>query len=163
MSPTLLKYVLAAVLALAGAATAHADAGTSANGKASASIDLRVVIPTVLRVSTVTQPSTVEVDERHVAQGYVDLDQATTLRLVSNSRRGMDVGIALDGDLVSRAVVRMLDVELDAQGARSMNRIAVQPVKDEAVGVSYRLYLNERAKPGTYRWPVSLMFSPVSA
>lgn len=163
MSPSLLKYVFAVVAGLAGAASAHADAGTPVNAKASASINLRVVIPTVLRVSTVSQPATVQVDASHVAQGYVDLDQATMLQLASNSRRGMDLGIALDAQLVSRAVVRILDAEIHAEGGHSTNRIALQPVVDQPVRVSYRLYLNERARPGTYRWPVSLMFAPASA
>ena len=163
MSPSPIAYALAAVLGLAVAASANADAGKPVDRKASASIDLRVVIPTVLRVSTVSQASTVRIDESHVAQGYVDLDQATMLQLASNSRRGMDIGIALDGQLVSRAVVRMLGVEIEVEGGHSTSRIASQAVVDQPVGVSYRLYLNARAEPGTYRWPVSLMFSPVSA
>lgn len=142
---------------------ARADSALGSGGKAAASIDLRVVIPTVLRIEPVSQPSHLQLDGEHIRQGYVDLDEATVVRMVSNARRGIDLSVALDGTLVSRAVIRVLGNEWTADAAGATTHVATPRLNGEVVKVSYRLYLDRRATAGTHRWPVGLRFSPASA
>lgn len=60
---------------------------------AKASIDIRIVVPVVIRVISMAQPDQVVIDESHIALGYIDLDAGTSVMLTSNNRSGYPVAI----------------------------------------------------------------------
>jgi hypothetical protein len=153
-----LPIVIACLAAIAPLA-APAESGTSSGGPAHAAIDFRVVIPTVLRVSVVSQPASIELQARHLEQGYIDLDAATLVAITSNARRGLNVSVAIDTRLVSRAVVRLLGSVIAADGSGAASLIRTSPGRERQVPVSYRLYLDSRATQGVHPWPVALGFS----
>jgi hypothetical protein len=155
--------VFACMAALGASLAVRAESGTGTEGKAHASLDFRVVIPMVLRVSVVSQPMSIEIDERHLRQGYIELDAATLVRLTSNDPRGLNVSVEFDTRLVSRVVVRLLDNVIAAYGTGASGLIRMAARREQQVPVSYRLYLDSRATAGVHPWPVALVFSPGSA
>jgi hypothetical protein len=155
--------VLACIAALGASLAARAESGPGTEGKAHASMDFRIVIPMVLRVSVVSQPVSIELDERHLMQGYIELDAATLVRLTSNDPRGLNVSVAFDTRLVSRVVVSLLDNVIAAEGSGASRLIRTTTRREQQVPVSYRLYLDSRATAGVHPWPVVLGFSSASA
>jgi len=148
-----------ALIASLGPVPCHAESG-SGQRSASTRLDFRIVIPAIVRVKALEQPAGIAVSEQDIAQGYIDIDRATSLLLTSNSTQGYSLGVAFDAQLLDRVRVRIAGQQFDA-GAGT-GRIAVHAAKlvDAPVEVGYRLYLKAGVHPGTYRWPVMLAFAP---
>lgn len=145
-------------LALAAfAAGTHAESGTGTH-YARASINVRVVIPVVVRVKALLQPQSLPIREADVARGYVDLDDATSMRLTSNSLSGFSLSVAFDPKLVSRVIVRMQGLAVEAGAPGSWIHVEAPKMMDAPLRVGYRLYLAPGAHEGTFAWPVSLAF-----
>ncbi|MGZ5073768.1 MAG: hypothetical protein ACXWBL_11550, partial [Usitatibacter sp.] len=80
-------FTAAAAFALFALAGAGAHAGSAiAPARAQASVDMRIVVPAFVRVEAQASPGVVPIGEADVARGYVDVDDATSLVLTSNSR-----------------------------------------------------------------------------
>jgi len=150
---------LVAYALMLASATCSAETNQG-NKRASASIDFRVIIPVVLRARTLEQQSHIRVEPHHISQGYVDLEEASTIELTSNSRHGYQLSARYDA-----AVLAKMDVHIDAQrmtataGSGSM-RVHARPRLNAVVRVGYRLYLQPSVTVGEYRWPVALSFAP---
>lgn len=128
--------VLAAIIPIPGRAEAPLVAR--------ASVDFRIVIPAFVRVKTLVNPQRLQVTMRDVERGYVDLDDASSLLLTSNSPAGYSVSVAFDPTVVSEVDVRM----------PSRSGVMI----DAALHIGYRLHLKSGVAPGDYRWPVVLTF-----
>lgn len=142
---------------IAGLFPAHGNAGGigSAHGKR-ASVGLKVFVAAVMKVTGVLQPDRLTIDERDLARGYVDLDHASSFLLKSNTP-GFTVTANFDAALLSSVAIRMPGQANAASHAPAY--FATPTPGDELVHVGYRLYLNPAARPGTYRWPVTLTFA----
>ncbi|HEY6721148.1 MAG TPA: hypothetical protein VI363_05870 [Burkholderiales bacterium] len=151
--------VLAFALAIAApAARAESAAGTS---HAQASIDMRIVIPAFVRTRSQSDPAEVPIGEADIVRGYVDLDEATSLVLTSNSSSGFMVSVAFDERLVSRVVVRIDGRVLEAAAPGEIH-VPSRKVVDKPMRVGYRLFLAPSASAGVHRWPVMLRFAPTA-
>jgi hypothetical protein len=151
--------VLAFALAIAApAAHAESAAGTS---HAQASIDMRIVIPAFVRTRLQSDPAEVPIGEADIARGYVDLDEATSLVLTSNSRTGYTMAVAFDERLVSRVAVRIDGRVLEAAAPGEIHVVS-RMIVDKALRVGYRLFLAPGASAGVHRWPVRLRFAPTT-
>jgi len=142
-------------------ASATCSAETSQGDKrASASVDFRIIIPVILRTRTLEQQSHFKVEPQHISQGYIDLEDASTIELTSNSRNGYQLSARYDAGMLAK-----MDVRIDAQlmtatsGAGSM-RIHTPPRLNAVIRIGYRLYLQPSVAVGEYRWPVALTFAP---
>jgi hypothetical protein len=141
-----------------GASHGESAAGTS---RAQALIDVRIVIPAFVRTRLQSDPAEVPIGEADVARGYVDLDEATSLVLTSNSPSGFTMAVAFDERLVSRIAVRIEGQVLQAAAPGELH-VASRMIVDKALRVGYRLFLAPGASAGVHRWPVSLRFAPAS-
>ena len=138
-------------------AQARAESMTGAPG-AQAHIDFRIVIPAIVRARALTTPRYLPVGADDVARGYVDVDDATSLVLTSNSPSGYAVAVAFDERLVSRVEVRIQGNTLEASSRESWLHVDAPKMLEAPLRVGYRLYLAAGARAGTYRWPVTLAF-----
>ena len=160
-APAKRHWLLVMGFALAIAASgAHAETATGTS-RAQAGIDVRIVIPAFVRTSAQSDPAEVPIGEADVARGYVDLDDATSLVLTSNSPTGFTMAVAFDERLVSRVAVRIDGRVLEAAGPGELH-VASRMIVDKALRVGYRLFLAPGASAGVHRWPVSLRFAPTS-
>jgi hypothetical protein len=123
---------------------------------------MRIVIPTIIRVAPVVQPALVVIDDLHVAQGYIDIDAGSTVRMTSNSRNGYQLAARYDTQLLTRVEVRIASQYLSVSSGGGSMRVVSGLTIDKLVPVGYRMYLTPAARAGAYRWPVALSFSPAS-
>jgi len=149
------------MLALATPVLSYADSQTgTTNGRAS--LDFRIVIPAVIRVSAVTQPDYIIINEQHITQGYVDLDASTVIKITNNTRNGYLLNARYDTQFLTKVEVQISGQNLTASfGAGSM-RVSTGIAVDKLVPISYRLHLIPGVGAGQYRWPVALAFSLAS-
>lgn len=134
-----------------------------ATTRAQASIDFCIIIPAVIRVTAVTQPDLVVIEERDIALGYIDLDVGTSVKLTSNSRAGFLLAASYDTKLLSRVEVRISSQNLHASSGQGSMRVTSGPTIEKVLPIGYRLHLAPGAVAGAYRWPVALAFSLATA
>lgn len=139
---------------------AHAESATGTS-RTQAAIDVRIVIPPFVRTSSQSDPAEVPIAESDVARGYVDLDEATSLVLTSNSPSGFTMAVAFDQRLVARIAVRIDGRVLEAAAPGEIH-VASRMIVDKALRVGYRLFLAPGASAGIQRWPVMLRFAPTA-
>lgn len=152
--------VRAMVIALAS--TLPLASAIAADRPAHAALDFNIVIPPVLHVQSLNTPRTIRIEHAHIAQGFIDLPEASVLSITSNIRNGFQVSAHVDAALVKQVDVRVMNRAMRAMGELTSMVIPASRVVDHRVGVSYRLYLNDGVAAGEYRWPVALTFSPQS-
>lgn len=156
----LLAAALVAGLALPSApAQAESRLGT---GSASARLDFRIVIPPVLRLKTLHQPTQVVVTERDVQAGFVDLPDGMAVEVVSNLRAGHSMMFQVASAVVKAVEVTGLGAPVSAGAEAAMvsfPRIKGAPTRT-VHNLGFRLRLAPGAAPGTYQWPVALTLLP---
>ena len=130
---------------------------------ARASIDFRIIIPAMIRVTVVTQPDNILIEDRHIAQGYIDLDTGTSVKLTSNTRDGYLLQASYDSRMFSSVEVRVSSQYLTASMGFGSMRVASGLIIDKLIPISYRFHLMPGVRAGHYRWPVALAFSLAAA
>jgi hypothetical protein len=148
---------------MAACATASQAQSAGRGLNATASVSIRVVIPVIIRVKGFVQPAALEVSARDVAQGYVELDGASSLLLTSNSGRGCQLTVAFDASVVNAVEVDILNNRHAVRVSQESLRIDAPRAIDAPVRIGYRLFLNRQVVPGVYAWPVNLAFSAAAA
>lgn len=135
-------------------------AGTAASGagalQASAAIDLRIDVPTVLEMRLLDHPSTIQVTAADAANGEIVVS-GPRVQMVSNDRRGYWVDASLRGPFAAATVEGLpAPMQVDASGGRAMMPSMVGQSRPRPYSVRYRLRLREGTAPGSYAWPVAL-------
>ncbi len=153
-----LALFVAAIATVACPKKSFANSQT-ASTSASARIDFRIVIPAIIRVTTVTQPDSIQIDAKHIENGYIDLDAATAVKLTNNTRGGYQLTVRYDSALLSGVEVLVASRKLSSSSGFGSMHVASERVTEQLVPIGYRLYLSPGARAGQYRWPVALAFS----
>lgn len=141
---------------------AQAGSTTSTGGGAlssSASLNFRIEIPAVIRVTPVSQPERLVISQRHIDQGYIDLDAGTSVKLTNNTRSGYMLTASYNAQLLSSVEVRVANQQLASSSGFGSMRVISGMVVDKLVDIGYRLHLAPGVRAGEYRWPVALAFS----
>lgn len=144
--------------ALLSPLSSHAESRTGTSS-AQASLNFRIVVPAIICVTAVAQPEQLVIEDRHIEQGYIDLDAGTSVKLTVNTREGYQLSASYDSRLLSSAEVRISSQNLTASSGFGSMRVASGLLTDKLVPISYRLHLAPGARAGQYRWPVALAFS----
>ncbi len=139
--------------------------GESRMGTASANASLvfRIVVPAIIRVASITQPAQLVIEDHHIAQGFIDLDAGTSVKLTVNSRHGYQLTARHDPQLLSRVEVRVSSQSLNTSSGFGSMRVVSGLIIDQLVPISYRFHLAPGVQAGGYRWPVALAFSLAAA
>jgi hypothetical protein len=138
-----------------------AASGTGSN-RASASLDIRIVIPPVLRLKTLRSPPQLIVTARDVAAGYVDVERGMEVELLSNMRNGHALQFLLASSIVRAAEISGLGepVQVDDSTTQVTFRRAPGGATRTTLNLGFRLRLAANAQPGVYQWPVSMTLTP---
>lgn len=160
-------YALARAMTLAAAAAAVAVFGASPlvtraqdSGRRSASVavDFAIRIPVVLKVRSARQPARLDVSGEDARRGYVDVDGAIALEIVSNSRHGF--GLRLQAVHPVARAASFLGVASPLHAASrgdelSFTRVAGDPTVT-MLRAGARITLAPGTAPGAYPWPVAV-------
>lgn len=157
--------LLAALATLAGLALAPAPAQAESSvgtRSARASIDLRIVIPPVLRMRMIRQPARIVVTEHDAKAGYVELPEGMELEVVSNLRSGHAMMFHVASSVVKAVVVSGLGAPVSAGHEAATVRFprATGGGTRTLHSLGFRLQLAGNVVPGVYDWPVSLTIIP---
>jgi hypothetical protein len=156
------RVFLMATTALINPTHSNAESRTDTT-TAKAGIDFRIVVPAIVRATILDQPDWIEVNKRHIELGYIDLQEATSIKLTSNSRAGYALTVNYNAKLLHRVDIQIANQSMTSSSAPSSRQIPSGVIIDQKVPVSYRLHLTSDVRPGIYRWPVALTFSPAGA
>jgi hypothetical protein len=151
-----LAWLGVAFLALLDPAYSFAESNTGA-ASAGASVNFRINIPAIMRVTPVTQPARLTIEQKHIAQGYIDFE--ASVKLTNNTRSVYSVSASYDVQLLSKVEVRVSGQQLSVSSGAGNIHIASGLAFDKLVPISYRLHLAPGTGQGEYRWPVALAFS----
>jgi len=117
---------------------------------ASKSISFRIEVPALAMAHGTTAPSTMQITDAEVAQGYVDVPVMYSV-WTNNAR-----GFALNAQLIGHCCDSIEAVDHASGRARNLT---VSFRADRAPGVfpalvTYRVWLRTGIGPGSYPWPV---------
>jgi hypothetical protein len=132
---------------------------TSGTARASASIDLRLVIPPAVKATVLARPDRLYVGPEDVARGYVDLNGVTSIRLTSNNPSGYALSVVFNTQLLSHVLVRIQQQTLVVRASGSSLQVAAPKMVASPMAIGYRLFLAPAVREGAYEWPVKLVFS----
>lgn len=127
--------------------------------KTRAQLQVGAVVLTVLKIKVASQHSQINIEQKHVHQGYIDVEDASVLLITSNSPNGFMMSLTHNPDLVSGVSAR-LSQGMSTSNGENIIPVRTQQVMDEPMRISYRLYLNPQAHVGSLPWPVALSFTP---
>ncbi|HXZ50161.1 MAG TPA: hypothetical protein VEG27_14165 [Usitatibacter sp.] len=151
-----LAPIVLASFALPAAASGQLVTGGGAL-QASASIDMRIVVPRTLELTLLDQPSSVNVTAADAANGEVVVS-GPRVALIANGRQGYYIQAELGGPFTEATIeglARPVSVSAAAI-ARVLMPTMVGAPKPAPYRVLYRLRLQPGTPPGTYGWPVAL-------
>lgn len=133
----------------------------AAERKAQAQLSVGATILTTIRVKVMSQPSQISIERKHVAQGYIDVEDGSVLLITSNSPDGFMMSVSFDPILITNVTTRLS--QGGATEGEGMIPVRTQQVRDEPIRVSYRLHLSPQAHTGNLPWPLALSFTPRAA
>ncbi|MEO8103801.1 MAG: hypothetical protein ABI790_14860 [Betaproteobacteria bacterium] len=120
---------------------------------------VRFDMPPIAYARNLQNPASITIENRHIAQGYIDLDNATEMLLSANVD-GCLMSISLDSAWIARATLRIGGQEHSVNAGRGVLAFASQRASNSPVSIGYRLYLNNQARPGVYPWPLAFTVAP---
>ena len=147
-----------AVAVLAASPRTAPAAQDSAKRSASVALDFVVRIPVVLKVRAVREPARLDVSAEDALRGYVDVDGAIALEIVSNSRHGFGIRLQAINPIAGAAIFRRVATPLHVVGRAnelSFTRVAGDPTVT-TLRTGIRIALAPGTAPGTYPWPVAI-------
>jgi hypothetical protein len=163
MKASVLQRQVITVCAFVVAATGAAGESMLAATSARAALDFRINIPTVVRAENRTDPFSIAVTAGDVRQGYLDLEEASTLVLTSNSATGFAMSVAFDRRIVRSVELRVAGHTLSSSQPGDAIAVLAPRIMRKPLRVSYRLYLLPGVEPGAYDWPLSVSYFPLGA
>lgn len=134
-------------------------AGHAAEQKAQ--LDLLVQVPPFAKLEAFESPNELNVLPAQIEAGYVDVTDATRMRVSFNTRQGFALQVNYD-----TAWVRRVDIWVDGQlfsVTEPNSKVVVSRTigRDIPLELRYRLHLAPGARAGQFAWPVSMSVSPV--
>jgi hypothetical protein len=123
----------------------------------SAEVRVTATVKRVLQVTTEYQAGTVQVSQKDMQRGYVDVPAGTVYRVRTNDPRGYLLHFHHMGGPFSAVSISdgARQVELAGMSALVPETSAGGP-GGERKEISYRLFLSSEARPGSYPWPLLL-------
>ena len=143
------RRLVPSLAAMALIASLAAEGGSSTTMRVSATI-----LPYV-KMTSLAHPPALEVTDADVARGYVDLESASSVSLLTNSPQGAFLGAQANPATVSQVALRIDGRNADADRAH----VPIPALARTTVRIGYRLYLQPGVAPGRHPWPVALSVS----
>jgi hypothetical protein len=159
------------LLAIAGMAQGQDGQRRVSSGSASATMTLTVCIPAKADITLTDPISNITVTTRDLNRGYVDVPNAYSFTLWSNSSQGATVNMIWSGLIVNDQgesyLPNMLKYRVSGQGSYHAIEKISQPVfecwtrqQHEKVSIDLRLMLVKGMSPGNYSCQAQLAAVP---
>jgi len=116
-------------------------------------------IPPIAYATGTRHPGALTISAQHVAQGYIDVADMTSMRVSANVDEYL-LTVKLDNPLIARAALRIGGSDYAVDSKLAVLVVAAQRARDIPVSVAWRLYLKPGARAGVYPWPLALAIAP---
>lgn len=143
---------LAAAAAIAFVLLGGAGAGHAAD--ASGYLQVTAVVRHFWRMQVLSQPPAIELSQRDVEAGYVEVTTPLQLAVESNSANGYTIQFARIGEHVRGAQVQGLGREWQLAPDAAISRKPA--ARREILEFRFRLQLAPNLRPGSYPWPITV-------
>jgi hypothetical protein len=155
-------FALAVTLAV-GAVAESLPAGTTGSNKASAHVSIGATVLRHIGVRVLVAPRTLQISAADIVLGYVDVPQASTLEIRSNSPAGYLLAIYTEADFSRGTEVRGSGgvALLGRSGGVLSFKAEGKGMRTTPVALSFRVLLSPQARPGVYPWPMQISVLPV--
>jgi hypothetical protein len=148
-------FVAAALSALVSiSAVGQVEAGPSGN-VSSATVHVSATVKPVAKVTVLYQLPQLEITSQNIAQGYLEIPNASRLEVRSNSPSGYLLSIENQGGPFRDVIVSGLGGEVQLNRGTGWILMPYAPMPN-TMEVSYRIMLADDARPGFYPWPFQL-------
>lgn len=140
-----------------------AQAQIAVKSRATDEVQIRVVIPEILRVRVVKDNAAIRVTPHDIASGYVDLPQAFVIQYWCNDMEGASMEMQVVEGLVNERGVRLPMENLQLRQTGGEGYVAFDRYNQEPctrlesgngryVSLDLRLRLDATTEPGVYRY-----------
>jgi hypothetical protein len=146
----LIAYALAVTVGIAS----HAPLAEATQKNAAMPVSVTVIANA--KMQTNYQAKQIKITEADVARGYVDIADASSFSISTNSRSGYLMEFHPVTNLFDAVQVSGLGnpVQMGADGGTIIHRGSQHP--NQSHELSFRFTLHQDAKPGSYPWPLML-------
>ncbi|RJQ47402.1 MAG: hypothetical protein C4538_05135 [Nitrospiraceae bacterium] len=125
----------------------------------SAPLTARVTVLPTLKYETIHQEDHIVVTNEDINRGYIDINNAITIKIKTNSNSGLFITFFTNNDFPQGAIVSTNTGSLKIQDSNNELYIPYNEAKSFTKDLSFRFYLSSNTTPGYYDWPVSFMVS----
>ncbi len=153
----LVQSLLVAIIATPLIVRAASDIAFRGASTVRASIDVSIVIPSVMRLRQLAHPATLDISADDIARGSVTI-AGPQLDLLVNDPLGYVIRARVVNAMFAAVSIAGLPGPLVATPISGTLRMAsmVGRPKPAPLPVQYELQLSPDATPGRYQWPVAL-------
>jgi hypothetical protein len=118
------------------------------------------VLP-VVKYEIIHQEKSLLITEEDIKKGYIDVHGAVVFSVLSNSRNGYVLTFFVARNLFKGVKVSYDSVSSVLHDANNEVHIAFERMKYVRKELSFRFYLSDILRPGTYDWPVAFMINGI--
>jgi hypothetical protein len=129
----------------------EAEAGSSGN-TSSATVHVSATVKAIAIAKVLYQQQQMEITSKDIAQGYIELPNASRIEVRSNNPSGYLLSIENQGGPFRDVYVSGLGSEVQLNGGTGWVLMSYTQMP-RTMDVSYRIMLSDDAKPGSYPWP----------
>jgi len=129
----------------------EAEAGSS-GGTSSATVHVSATVRPIAIAKVLYQQQQIEITSKDIAQGYVEIPNASRIEVRSNNHSGYLLSIENQGGPFRDVYVSGLGSEVQLNGGTGWVLMSYTQMP-RTMDVSYRIMLSDDARPGSYPWP----------
>lgn len=127
---------------------------------ASSSVSVSAFVQARAAVTIEAKPSAFVVSESDIVRGYVDLPNASRVRVRTNSPTGYLLSLEIDSECVTGVVLNGAGDQIQISGGGGLVPRPYPGTAAVVADLGYRFLLSPDAKAGSYPWPVALSAMP---
>jgi len=132
-------------------------------GDESATLHVRVAVPSFARVTSSSLPETIEIQAKDLARGLIEMDVPAHVDVFSNSVNGFMLNVIAQPEVVAHIRLNEASlprtIDLPAEGGVVTFRN--QTSHNRRLNMAFQFSLRPDISPGIYPFPVSIQVEPI--
>lgn len=133
---------------------------TSSENKSSQINVITKVLP-VVKYEILHQEKNIYISEEDIKRGYVDVQDALIVSVMTNSTRGYSLTFFLGKNLFREVSVKYNSGSYTIRESDNEIHMPFEGMKHVRKELSFRFYFSDSVMPGFYSWPVAFMINAV--
>jgi hypothetical protein len=136
-------------------------AGHASSERRSSILNVSATVLPYVKYSVQHQKGSVEVTEEDIERGYLNIGDALTLNVKTNSINGYILNLIIDDTVIKGFTLINNNIAYNISGSGGEVHMPYQGKNYLTKEFSLRLYLLKETKPGTYSLPMAIAAYPI--